>query len=617
MLQTWNTTQPLPHLANTRSVFPNPSPDKAPNPFLRDAHPLYGGKSLTPTGLSRICLALFLLLGSLVVVDRAHAQDTAPTLPLYSKSAPPSGRRTPEQVRGDAWRDSLLKQRQTGEGCYKATYPEKTWKSVSCGKVKDIPHRNPARPPLIPLDESTSGDYIAVAANPTITSATGTFADIDNVTSVYAFGLPNEFSLQLNTSGFTSPSCNSTTTCIGALQFIYDSGGSVDLQFWMVGYLNQPGSVCPSGYNTNSPSCWKNVTSMQVPIYRLWNLEGSTMNAVAEPNGPDILTFTVPTANTLNGEMYSINFSDATIGLQNQWKWAEFNVFGEGSSVESIFNAGSLLDVYLDIVDGTGNAPTCSGYLPNQVRTQETTNLTLGPCTTYYSGRPSPGMWFVEAVPPTITGISPNNGSEDGGTSVALTGTGFSPYMQAAFGSYYVGTGTCPSTTTCTVNSPRGTGQVHIAVLNDTPNGVPGILSTTSSADLFTYESFPGGTMNPHTGPPAGGTQVVLGGHDFSTAPGGTQVSFNLNGIATPALNLACASSTSCTFTTPPFPAALDGTLVAPVTVTANGKTSPVGGFTYYVKQTPPPPPSCRICAERGQQCVMVNGKPVCKGTIQ
>ena len=85
---------------------------------------------------------------------------------------------------------------------------------------------------------------------------------------------------------------------------------------------------------------------------------------------------------------------------------------------------------------------------------------------------------------PTVTGVSPSSGSVLGGTSVTVTGTGFTGANHVRFGTVANATGamTINSDTTITVTSPRGSaGIVDITVT--TPAGT----STTSSADQFTY----------------------------------------------------------------------------------------------------------------------------------
>ena len=81
---------------------------------------------------------------------------------------------------------------------------------------------------------------------------------------------------------------------------------------------------------------------------------------------------------------------------------------------------------------------------------------------------------------PAVTGISPVNGSSQGGTEVTVSGTGLSEVTEVYFGST-AGTITGASDTSITMTAPEGTGLVDITVTN--PYGT----SQTSSADQFQY----------------------------------------------------------------------------------------------------------------------------------
>ncbi|MGC7870150.1 cell wall-binding repeat-containing protein [Desulfosporosinus sp. SYSU MS00001] len=82
---------------------------------------------------------------------------------------------------------------------------------------------------------------------------------------------------------------------------------------------------------------------------------------------------------------------------------------------------------------------------------------------------------------PSITSINPANGSGAGGTSVTITGSGFSGVTAVKFGGT-TGSGiTVVSDTSLTVTSPAGSGTVDVTVT--TPYGT----STVVSSDQFTY----------------------------------------------------------------------------------------------------------------------------------
>ncbi len=173
--------------------------------------------------------------------------------------------------------------------------------------------------------------------------------------------------------------------------------------------------------------------------------------------------------------------------------------------------------------------------------------------------------------PPTVTGVFPANGTALGGTTVTLTGTGFTNVVYVSFGGYAAQSFTINSDTSITAVTPAlyydGTVDVTVQTL---ASG----WSSTSPADQFTYAD-PAPTVtgvSPNIGSAAGGDTVTITGTGFSNASdvsfGGVSASFTVN------------SDGSITAITPP--ASADGTV--DVTVTNFGGTSatgPADQFTY------------------------------------
>jgi len=83
---------------------------------------------------------------------------------------------------------------------------------------------------------------------------------------------------------------------------------------------------------------------------------------------------------------------------------------------------------------------------------------------------------------PIITKVAPNQGSTTGGTSVTITGSGFTGATNVTFGRTNATAFTVNSATSITVTSPAGTAGT-VAVTVTAPRGT----SATSSADKFTY----------------------------------------------------------------------------------------------------------------------------------
>jgi IPT/TIG domain len=82
---------------------------------------------------------------------------------------------------------------------------------------------------------------------------------------------------------------------------------------------------------------------------------------------------------------------------------------------------------------------------------------------------------------PTVTKVEPNHGSPGGGSTVTITGTGFSGASAVRFGSSNAKSFTVNSATSITAVSPKGKGTVDVTVT--TPAGT----SPTGAADQFRY----------------------------------------------------------------------------------------------------------------------------------
>jgi hypothetical protein len=138
---------------------------------------------------------------------------------------------------------------------------------------------------------------------------------------------------------------------------------------------------------------------------------------------------------------------------------------------------------------------------------------------------------FTYANPPgspTVTSVSPANGSLNGGSNVMITGTGFNSGAIVTFGGP-PGTGKIATTiavvnsTTVLATTPAGAvGPADVVVTNINPaTGVidSGSLSSTpSSGSVYTYTSAPPPTVNavsPSAGTVNGGTQITITGSNL------------------------------------------------------------------------------------------------------
>ncbi len=172
---------------------------------------------------------------------------------------------------------------------------------------------------------------------------------------------------------------------------------------------------------------------------------------------------------------------------------------------------------------------------------------------------------------PTITSISPTSGPTAGGTTVTITGSGFTGATSVDFGSVGATSFNVVSDTQVSAISPPGTSTVDVTVT--TPNGI----SATSTADKFTYQAAPTITsISPTSGPTAGGTTVTITGSGFT---GATSVDFGSVG----ATSFSVVSDTQVSAISPPGTGSVDVTVTTPNGISA---TSTADKFTYTVGPT-------------------------------
>jgi hypothetical protein len=170
---------------------------------------------------------------------------------------------------------------------------------------------------------------------------------------------------------------------------------------------------------------------------------------------------------------------------------------------------------------------------------------------------------------PTVTGVSPKEGSVAGGTSVTITGTNFGGATAVAFGSVSGTSFTVNSESSITAVSPAETaGTVNLTVT--TPNGTSAI----STADRFKFVPTITG-LSPNTGSTGGGTIVTVTGTGFAVGTTATVFKFG----TTTAGSVNCESSTECNVISPAH-AAGKVSVVATVNKVNSPKTAEAL-FTY------------------------------------
>jgi hypothetical protein len=170
---------------------------------------------------------------------------------------------------------------------------------------------------------------------------------------------------------------------------------------------------------------------------------------------------------------------------------------------------------------------------------------------------------FVPA--PHVTIVSPSSGPQ--GSTVTISGSGFTSASAVKFGQTAAASYTVKSDTSITAVTPAvSSGTVDVTVTT------AGGTSATTSSDQFTFVPIPRvASLSPTQGTADGGTQVTITGVNFT---GATAVSF---GGRTASFRVV--SDTSIVATAPPGP---DSGVTVDVTVTAAAGTSAATSSDRY-----------------------------------
>jgi alpha-tubulin suppressor-like RCC1 family protein len=147
---------------------------------------------------------------------------------------------------------------------------------------------------------------------------------------------------------------------------------------------------------------------------------------------------------------------------------------------------------------------------------------------------------FTYLMAPTVTKLSAKGGAAAGGSTVTITGTGFGGATSVSFGANDAAHFTVNSTISITATSPAGSGLVDVKVTT------AGGTSAASKHDEWGYAPAVE-AVAPANGPVTGGTRVTITGVGFVPGAGTTAFKF----ASKKATHVECASSTSCTATTP------------------------------------------------------------------
>ncbi|HUK89118.1 MAG TPA: IPT/TIG domain-containing protein, partial [Blastocatellia bacterium] len=237
---------------------------------------------------------------------------------------------------------------------------------------------------------------------------------------------------------------------------------------------------------------------------------------------------------------------------------------GQPLSVTLSWDGGNWAHQF-DIYFGTSSTPPliASNILtpnPGAGISQTFTVTGLAPSTTYHwmivgktmanIGATGPVWSFTTGTSnsssqPSVASLSKTSGPVAGGTSMTITGTGFVSGATVSFGNVSATSATVSSSTSIAATTPaHAAGPVDVSVVN--PDG-----GTATLPQSFQYNgstTLPPPRANliaPSSGPPAGGTSVVITGSNFSQS-----ATVTIGGVA--ATGVTVTNGVEITATTPP-----------------------------------------------------------------
>lgn len=281
---------------------------------------------------------------------------------------------TQAAVRGPLaeWRVSMQHAGLPAAGCFKAEYPATHWTRIACGKPPNLLYPVPRHARRAHTNVGNGNDYTVQTGAHKITEAVGSFPAVSGVTKVHstpnpAFGFacncgPNSYTLQLNSSFFSTAACNGEANCAGWSQFVYEnppgtSKGELFIQDWLLP-ANLSGSIkCPKGAHWQSANgaCVQNSPfAVLIPNQKITALGTMVETGQAASTGDSVFL-------SIGATQYGMKNvqSDGITDLSTNWTGAEFNVVGNAGGSVAVFNSGSTITVNVQADDGVLTAPTC------------------------------------------------------------------------------------------------------------------------------------------------------------------------------------------------------------------------------------------------------------------
>lgn len=347
--------------------------------------------ALTIAGAMSILLALHA-----PIVAAADATPPVPDAkaPIVEKGA--AAKEARDRAKQEKWRQTMVRTPRPGKGCFQADSPDTKWHKTPCGNSNGKLYL-PKTGKTTRIDQigGNGVDFTALVAGH-ISQAEGAFDNANVTSESNSFGTANAYSLQLNTNFspvFTSTACSSASdkaNCQSWEQFIYDSAGSTQIQYWLINWgPNQPGTLCPLPRGAHCQQGFVSTDGWCPQVVKGYTDILCVVDAASPPPASSepatLLTQLTVTGIAGNGStsdsMVMSVGGHATTGsggnffpdLGSWWTTAEFNVFGDGGGDQAVFNTGANGQVRTAVTSGATTGPTCV----LQSFTGESSNLSL------------------------------------------------------------------------------------------------------------------------------------------------------------------------------------------------------------------------------------------------
>jgi von Willebrand factor type D domain len=274
-----------------------------------------------------------------------------------------SGATAPTPMTAQAWHSTMATLATPSAGCFDASYPTAVWHGTACTTAPRL-HFTPklgagtttTAKRTISVGPEIVGNGVDYSAQVTgvLNSATGSFPSVIGVTSVSSLSVANAYSIQLNSSYFTTSVCTGHGAgCRGWEQFLFSNPGSGPSSAFIESWLLNWTGTCPVGWTLwGGTNCYINSAAVAVPSQPITSLGSLSLTGAA--------TATTDTVTMQTGAgAYSVTAPDSMLDLSANWNTVEFMIGGDGNASEAVFNAGSTVTVQTVTHNGTTTAPTC------------------------------------------------------------------------------------------------------------------------------------------------------------------------------------------------------------------------------------------------------------------